>query len=139
MTPVERLRAAIEKLDGLRTRAFPGPWESYTSRPENGSHSFVMSDQSSILSVSANDGTDEEFRAPTADLVAALYRTRIEALLPGDADHARRMLQRAFEHRTGVTTLPIDLEEDLRSAFIFDDEDVDPVTGEVKPDEETGE
>lgn len=48
---------------------------------------------------------------------------RIEALLPGDSEHARRMLQRAFEQRTGVTTLPIDLEEDLRSAFVHADQD----------------
>lgn len=51
---------------------------------------------------------------------------RVEALLPGDSEHARRMLQRAFEQRTGVTTLPIDLEEDLRSAFTF--------SGETDPD-----
>lgn len=53
---------------------------------------------------------------------------RIEALLPGDSEHARRMLQRAFEQRTGVTTLPIDLEEDLRSAFAHAGED-DPDAG----------
>ena len=82
-------------------------------------------------------GRAESFVTGEKEITTKLRR--IEALLPGDADHARRMLQRAFEHRTGVTTLPIDLEEDLRSAFIFDDEDVDPVTGEVKPDEETGE
>lgn len=63
---------------------------------------------------------------------------RIEALLPGDADHARRMLQRAFEQRTGTVTLPIDLEDDLRSAFDFSD--VNPETGEVAdPKPEAGE
>ncbi|MCA0217952.1 MAG: hypothetical protein LCH43_11435 [Actinobacteria bacterium] len=83
-------------------------------------------------------GRTESFVTGEKEITTKLRR--IEALLPGDADTARRMLQRAFEHRTGVTTLPIDLEEDLRSAFIFDDEpDVDPVTGEVKADEETGE
>jgi hypothetical protein len=53
---------------------------------------------------------------------------RVEALLPGDVEHARRMLQRAFEARTGMVTLPIDLEEDLRSAFT---ETFDPETGEA--------
>lgn len=84
-------------------------------------------------------GRTESFVTGEKEITTKLRR--IEALLPGDADTARRMLQRAFEHRTGVTTLPIDLEEDLRTAFIFDDDelDVDPVTGEVKPDEETNE
>lgn len=58
---------------------------------------------------------------------------RIEALLPGDAEHASRMLQRAFEERTGVVTLPIDLEDDLRSAFDFT-EGANLKTGEM-PDE----
>ena len=75
MTAAGRLQSAIEKLEQLRADAFPGPWEAYNSRPENGSHSFVMADHSAILSVSANDGSEEEFRAPTADLVAVLHRT----------------------------------------------------------------
>ena len=60
---------------------------------------------------------------------------RVEALLPEDGEHARRMLQRAFEKRTGVVTLPIDLEDDLRSAFTFT---VDPNTGEVVEDDTEG-
>ena len=51
---------------------------------------------------------------------------RVEALVPDDAEHASRMLQRAFERRTGQTTLSLDLEDDLRSAFT-----VDQSTGEV--------
>jgi hypothetical protein len=61
---------------------------------------------------------------------------RVEALLPGDAEHARRMLSRAFEQRTGVVTLPIDLEDDLRSAF---DEVFDPTTGEAVDEMPEGE
>lgn len=57
-----------------------------------------------------------------------LKMRRVEALLPGDVEHARRMLQRAFEARTGMTTLPIDLEEDLNSAFA---DAFDPETGEA--------
>ena len=57
---------------------------------------------------------------------------RVEAVVPDDAEHASRMLLRAFERRTGQTTLPIDLEDDLRSAFR-----VDPVTGEVVSEDES--
>lgn len=59
---------------------------------------------------------------------------RIEALLPGDVEAGTRMLQRAFEQRTGATTLPIDLEDDIRSAFTVNGL-VDPDTGEVLEEE----
>jgi len=71
----------------------------------------------------------------TGELELTLRLRRVEALLSGDTEHARRMLQRAFEARTGVVTLPIDLEEDLRSAF-FTGDDVDLETGEVKSEGE---
>ena len=61
-----------------------------------------------------------------------LKMRRVEALLPEDAERASRMLQRAFEKRTGQTTLPIDLEDDVRSAFT-----VDPATGEVVSEDES--
>ena len=52
---------------------------------------------------------------------------RIEVILDnrfGDVDALRRLIQRAFERRTGATTLDSALEEDLRSAFdgiVFDE------------------
>lgn len=55
---------------------------------------------------------------------------RIEALLPADAEAGARLLQRAFEDRTGVLTIPIDLEDDIRSAFGMN-VTVDVATGEV--------
>ena len=62
----------------------------------------------------------------TGERELTLGLRRIEARLPDDAEHASRMLLRAFEKRTGQTTLPIDLEDDLRAAFT-----VDTSTGEV--------
>jgi len=76
MNPVERFQAAIEKLEALRKAAFAGKWSSFHTGVAGGDHSFVVDGGGEvILSVSANDGSDEELRAPTADLVVTLYRT----------------------------------------------------------------
>lgn len=66
----------------------------------------------------------------TGDVVATGRIRRIEPLLPDDLATARRLLERAFEKRTGKATLPFELEEDLEQAFA----DVDPNTGEIRPD-----
>lgn len=42
---------------------------------------------------------------------------RIEALLPDDVEAASRLLQRSFESRTGDSTLPIELENDIKEAL----------------------
>ena len=70
-----RLRAAIDKLETLRGEAFPGTWEILTSGIERGDHWYVQSNHEAILSVSANDGSDEDFRKPTAALIVTLHRT----------------------------------------------------------------
>ena len=75
MNAVERLTAAIEKLEALKAEAFAGPWEALGSGVEHGDHWYVLSGRESILYISANDGSDEEFRQPTAELIVTLHRT----------------------------------------------------------------
>ena len=91
----------------------------------------AQSEASQVVVISILDVVSRTESLVTHERELTLRLRRVEALLPGDVERARRMLQRAFESRTGVTTLPIDLEEDLRTAF---KEDVDPVTGEVVDD-----
>ena len=75
MSQVELLTRAIERLETLKAESFPGDWEVLTSGVEGGDHWYVMAEHESILSVSANDGSDEDFRRPTASLVVTLHRT----------------------------------------------------------------
>jgi hypothetical protein len=75
LTPAQRIEAAIERLGRLRADAFPGPWEMLTSGVEGGDHWYVMAEDESILSISANDGTDEVYRRPTAGLICTLHAT----------------------------------------------------------------
>ena len=42
---------------------------------------------------------------------------RVEVLLPGDLPEAEKLLRRALEKRSGSTVLPMELEDDLESAF----------------------
>lgn len=42
---------------------------------------------------------------------------RIEPVLPDDIDAATRLIQRSYESRTGDSTLPIELENDINSAL----------------------
>jgi len=91
----------------------------------------AQSEASQVVVISILDVVSRTETLVTHERELTLRMRRVEALLPGDSEHARRMLQRAFEARTGVTTLPIDLEEDLRSSFI---NDIDPATGEVVDD-----
>jgi hypothetical protein len=69
----------------------------------------------------------------TGEVIPTARIRRIEAVLPGDLESARRLMDRALEKRTGRTMLPMDLEDDLRAAF----EGIDPRTGE-KPDSGDG-
>lgn len=69
------VQRAIAKLERLRSEAFAGTWSPYHSGVENGDHSYVMADDEMVVYISANDGIDEEFRAPTADLIATLHAT----------------------------------------------------------------
>lgn len=56
----------------------------------------------------------------TGDEVGKAQLVRVEAILDdtkGDASALQRLLMRAYERRTGATTLDNALEEDVRAAF----------------------
>lgn len=53
--------------------------------------------------------TDEE-------LITVRFR-RVEVLLVADLDQAEKLIRRSLEHRSGQTTLPLELEDDIRQAF----------------------
>jgi hypothetical protein len=55
--------------------------------------------------------------ADTGEVVPTARIRRVERVLPGDKPAARRLMRRALEDRTGQTTLPLDLEEDMQAAF----------------------
>lgn len=75
MNAVERLEAAITKLEALRDEAFDGPWTARGSGVRNGDHWYVIADDEAIAYISANDGQDEGLRQPTAELIATMHRT----------------------------------------------------------------
>jgi hypothetical protein len=75
VTALQRLQDAITKLEQLRSTSFPGVWEVLTSGIERGDHWFVTAQDEAILSISANDGFDEDYRRPTASLITTLHRT----------------------------------------------------------------
>ena len=76
MTPAETIRAAIDRLERQRDAAFSGgEWRAHHGGPANGNHSYVTDDGGVIVHITANDGSDEEYRAPTADLIVTLHRT----------------------------------------------------------------
>lgn len=58
---------------------------------------------------------------------------RIEALSGEDLTHVEKYIRRAYEKRTGVTTLPIEVEDELTE--VFANLRVDKDTGEVLDDE----
>lgn len=70
----------------------------------------------------------------TAEVVPTARLRRIEVIDGDDKDVAQQMMRRALEQRTGETVLPLDLENDLRTAF----GNVDPQTGEILPDPTEG-
>jgi hypothetical protein len=55
--------------------------------------------------------------ADTGETVPTARIRRIEAVLSADLDSARRLMARAMEHRTGRTMLPLDMEDEMRTAF----------------------
>lgn len=64
--------------------------------------------------------------ADTGDEVATVRFRRVELLLPGDLPEAEKLIRRALEARSGQTTLPLELEDEIRQAFADmapDDED----------------
>jgi hypothetical protein len=75
--------------------------------------------------------------ADTGDVIPTARIRRIEAITDtDDGKRLVRLIQRAYERRTGATVLPLDLEDDLSAAF--DGLDVDPRTGEIRGNNDDG-
>ena len=53
----------------------------------------------------------------TGEEVATVRFRRIEVLLSDDLGQAEKLIRRSLEARSGQTTLPLDLEDDIRQAF----------------------
>jgi hypothetical protein len=58
------------------------------------------------------------------EVIPVIRVRRIEGILPEDLSAAERLMRRSLEHRKGFSVLPLDLEDDIQSAF-----------GRVDPDE----
>lgn len=67
----------------------------------------------------------------SGDEVATVRFRRVEVLLPSDLAQAEKLIRRALEQRSGETTLPLELEDEIRKAF---DEMREP-DSTVDPDE----
>ena len=59
--------------------------------------------------------------------IPVLRVRRVEGILSEDLPTAQRLMRRALEYRTGLLTLPLDLEEGIQSAF-------DQATGAIDSD-----
>ncbi len=59
---------------------------------------------------------------------------RIEPIPEGDVEHAIRVLERAYEARTGHVVLPLEVEDDVRAVLKGVVGAVDPDTGELPPE-----
>lgn len=67
----------------------------------------------------------------SGDTEATMRIDRIERVLPGDAEVAEQLLRRALQKRSGQTTLPIEVEDDISAVFreaLLEIEDDDPAT-----------
>jgi hypothetical protein len=53
----------------------------------------------------------------TGEEVATVRWRRVEVLLNDDLGQAEKLVRRALEARSGQTTLPLELEDDIRQAF----------------------
>lgn len=77
----------------------------------------VIQSRKMVAAVVMLDPASIDEDVETGDKSVRMRVRRIEALLPEDVDAATRLLRRAFEQRTGQTTLPIEVEEDLDEAL----------------------
>ena len=77
------------------------------------------------VTLDSDDGT----KTPTVRI------RRLEVVPSEDRSPCERLLARAYERRTGQTTLPIDLEDDVRSAFDgLEPEDLMPPKADGDPE-----
>jgi hypothetical protein len=70
--------------------------------------------RAAIVVFNAKRGTEDYDQADTVITIRVL---RVARLLPQDLPHAEAMLRRAVEYDSGETTLPLDLEDEIRAAF----------------------
>lgn len=69
----------------------------------------------------------------TGEIVPTARIRRIEAVTPADLKTAEQLMRRASDKRSGMTMLPIELEDELAAAF----NRVDPRTGEFIDDDDS--
>jgi hypothetical protein len=66
-------------------------------------------------------------KTDTGEKTATVRVRRIERVLPDDLPAAEKLMRRALEYRTGATTLPLDLEDEVQAAFAgFDPDEPEP-------------
>jgi len=65
---------------------------------------------------------------PDAEWTVTARVRRVEVVLPADCPTAEKLLRRALENRTGLETLPLELEDELNAAF----DNIDLTTGELR-------
>lgn len=73
MSPVERLQAAIEKLEHLKAASTPGDWEVDTNHPFSRDLVGLFSESVKAYAVKFDD--DEQPARATVDLIVTLHRT----------------------------------------------------------------
>jgi len=100
---VTKLRSALPKGDGNGLTAIS---RALIDSPDQ-IHVVIALIKTKSLSTEVDSGEVE----------ATAYIRRIEVVVKGDHEVAYRLLERALEKRTGMTTLPFELGEDLRVAF----------------------
>jgi hypothetical protein len=79
--------------------------------------------------------------ADTGDEVATVRFRRVEVLLQDDLPAAEQLMRRALEHRTGATTLPLELEDEIRELFAEmtdEPEEDDEDSGDDPEDDDEG-
>lgn len=84
--------------------------------------------RAALVVFNAKRGTEDYDQSDTLITVRVL---RVARLLPQDLPHAEAMLRRAVEFDSGETTLPLDLEDEIRAAF----EGMKDPASTVDPDE----
>ena len=70
--------------------------------------------RAALVIFNAKRGTDDY---DVQDTVVTVRVLRVARLLPQDLAQAETMLRRSVEYDSGQTTLPLELEDDIRQAF----------------------
>jgi hypothetical protein len=79
-SPSPDVRTRLAEMRGRVEGATDGPWEARTTGRSGGDHWYVLDGASSIASIHASDGEDEDQREPDATFIAHA-RTDLPALL----------------------------------------------------------